>query len=95
MNIRSVKTEVVPQPLDTIASKTSQQQPPASAQAATAEDSFNPAQNAKLVNMLQQQPDIRPEALQRAQQLASDPNYPDNATLSKLASLFVSDSEQD
>jgi len=92
MNIRSVKTDVVPQPPVAITPKPAQ---PASTQnAAEAEDSFSPAQNATLVNMLQQQPEVRPEALQRAQALVADPNYPSTDIVAGLAKLFISDAQE-
>jgi hypothetical protein len=90
MNIRSVKTDVVSQPPVTITQKPTQ---PASTQLA-AEDSFSPVQNATLVNMLQQQPEVRQEALQRAQALVADPNYPSKDILAGLAKLFISDAAQ-
>jgi len=86
MNIRSVKAEVVPQPLPTIAPKTSQAAP----SEAAAGDTFQPAQKEQLVNMLQQQPDVRPEAVERAKSLAADPNYPSAKTIAGLAKLVIS-----
>jgi len=85
MNIRPVQTEALAQPPQTITPKA------ASAVTSQAEgDSYQPAQNEKLVNMLQEQPDIRPEAVERAKAMASDPNYPSAAMISKLAKLVIS-----
>lgn len=89
MNIGSVKTDVVSQPPAAITPK------PAAAASTpiTGADSFTPAQNENLVNMLQQQPDVRPEAVERARQLAADPNYPGADLISRLANLVISDSQ--
>jgi hypothetical protein len=84
MNIRPVKTETVPLPARTIASPTPQTASPPSTN-----DTFDPAQNEKLVNMLQQQPDVRPDAVQRAQALAADPNYPSLGAIASLAKLVI------
>jgi len=45
--------------------------------------------------MLQEQPDVRPEAVERAKNLANDPNYPGADAISKLANLFISDAGQE
>ena len=89
MNIRPVKTEVVAQPPQTITPKA-----PNAVPAGTAGDTFQPAQNEKLVNMLQEQPEIRPEALERAKSLAADPNYPSADAIAGLAKLFIADGKE-
>jgi hypothetical protein len=45
--------------------------------------------------MLQEQPDVRPEAVERAKNLAADPNYPGPGTLAGLAKLFIADAGQE
>jgi hypothetical protein len=64
---------------------------PAAAAAPTAADSYQPAQNQKFVNMLQEQPDVRPEALERAKSLAADPDYPGANAIAQLAKLIIAD----
>jgi len=89
MNIRSVTTSAVSQPPQPNTPKT-----PDTVAQKTSADSYQPAQNERLVNMLQEQPDVRPEAVERAKNLAADPNYPGTDVISKLANLFVSDSSE-
>jgi hypothetical protein len=92
MNIRSVQTGAAaqtPQPLTTVAPKSTNTQP---VEAQVTGDSFQPAQNEKLVNTLKQEPDVRSEAVERAKAMVADPNYPGTDTIAKLASLFISDS---
>lgn len=91
MNIGSVKSDVVPTPPGAIAPKAA----PSTSAPITESDSFTPAQNQTLVNMLQQQPDVRPEALARAQALAADPNYPDAKVIENLAQMVIGDSSQE
>ena len=90
MNIRPVTTPAVPQPPQTNTPKS-----PTTVATQTAADSFQPAQNERLVKMLQEQPDVRPEAVERAKNLANDPNYPGADAISKLANLFISDAGQE
>jgi hypothetical protein len=86
MNIRSVQAGVVSQPPSQPASQAAApQQDPAQA----AGDTFQAAQKQTLVNMLQQQPDVRPDAVERAKALASNPNYPGLDTITSLAKLFI------
>ncbi len=42
----------------------------------SAEDVFKPEQNERLMNLLQAEPDARPEAVARARALIADPSYP-------------------
>jgi len=90
MNIRSVQTEPATQAAQQVTPKTAQTAQQAQpVQTQVAADSFEPAQNSKLVNILQQEPDVRPDALERAKSLAADPNYPGADTVARLASLFI------
>jgi hypothetical protein len=41
--------------------------------------------------MLQQQPDVRPDAVERAKSLIADPNYPGTGAIASLAKLFIAD----
>jgi hypothetical protein len=58
---------------------------------AQAQDNFNPAQSQQMLEALQNQPEIRPEVLARAKQLAADPNYPPSDVIANVANLFVND----
>jgi len=90
MKIRTVQAEAVSLLPQTGAPKTNQ---PASA--AAAGDTFQAAQKEKLVNMLQQQPEVRPEAVERAKALATDPNYPGSDTIASLAKLFIANAGEE
>lgn len=90
MNIRSVTTEAVSQPLPA-----SPPQFPATAASSAGPDSFQPAQNEKLVNMLQEQPEVRPDAVERAKSMADDPNYPGAGAIAGLAKLLIADASEE
>ncbi len=92
MNIRSVTTQAVPQPPQTNTPQSTTT--PAVGTEVTA-DSFKPAQNESLVKMLQEQPDVRPEAVERAKNLAADPNYPGTSAIAGLAKMFIADSGEE
>ena len=89
MNIRTVTPQAVPQPAPTNTSQSPTT--PATAGLDAKADSFQPAQNESLVNMLQQQPDVRPEAVERAKNLAADPNYTGAGAIEGLAKMFIAD----
>lgn len=89
MNIRSVTTPAVPQPSQTTVPTTPNTSKTVAPGAAA--DSYQPAQNERLVNMLQEQPDVRPEAVERAKSLIADPNYPGTGAIASLAKLFIND----
>jgi hypothetical protein len=93
MNIRTVTSQAVPQPPQTNTPKS-----PATPSTVTTEaqaDSYQPAQNESLVNMLQEQPDVRPEAVERAKNLAADPNYPGTGAIASLAKMFIADAGEE
>ena len=87
MNIRSVTTPAAAQPPQTVTPSTSDK--PATASQEVSSDTFQPAQNERLAAMVQEQSEVRPEALERAKILAADPNYPGNDTIEGLAKLFI------
>jgi hypothetical protein len=93
MNIRSVTAQAVPQPPQTNTPKTPTTPNPASLDAKA--DSYTPAQNESLVKMLQEQPDVRPEAVERAKNLAADPNYPGTGAIEGLAKMFIADAGEE
>jgi len=53
------------------------------------QEDFNPTQNTKMLEMIHNQPEIRPEVLAKAQQMVADPNYPPISVIEKLAKMFV------
>ena len=53
------------------------------------QEDFNPTQNTKMLEMLHNQPEIRPEVLAKAQQMVADPNYPPTNVIANLAKMFV------
>jgi hypothetical protein len=94
MNIRSVTTPAATQPSQPAAPSTSDT-PATTAQEASSSDTFQPAQNERMVNMLQEQSDVRPDALERAKSLAADPNYPGTDAIEGLAKMFIADSGEE
>jgi len=90
MNIRPVPAQAVSQPLQTLTPKSSEPAP-----TGAAGDTFTTAQKEKLVNKLQEQPDVRPDAVERAKTLAADPNYPGSATIKNLAKLFIANAGEE
>ena len=56
-------------------------------------DNYSPTQSRQMLDNLNSQPDVRPEVLEKAKQMASDPNYPSADVLESVANLFVSESD--
>jgi hypothetical protein len=54
-------------------------------------DVFKPEQNEKLMNLIHAEPDARPEAVERARALVTDPSYPSNAVIEKVARAILGD----
>ena len=63
---------------------------PATRQPAPRTDLLSTENAAFLRAELSRQPEIRPEALERARALATDPNYPSSDTIKKLAGIILS-----
>lgn len=83
MNIQPVKPEGVPAP---VKPKTA----PVKAPEARAEhESTSNVREARLRDILAQEPEVRPDVVERGKALASDPNYPSGDLLAKLAAMFV------
>jgi hypothetical protein len=83
MNIQPVKSEGAPPPVRPKA-------PPAKAPEAPAEsESSGVTRETKLREMLAQEPAVRSEEVARAKVLATDPDYPSNDILAKIASMIV------
>lgn len=54
-----------------------------------ASDRFSPENTAALQTALQQQPEIRPEVVERAKALAADPSYPSAEILRKVGQVIL------
>ena len=87
MNIRSVIDGAVSQPPTAVNPRAHH-----ALFAQSVRDRFQPAQNENLVNILQQQPEVRPNAVENARCLATDPSYPGPRIIASLAHLVVGES---
>lgn len=86
MKIEPGKSEpIVVQPLKAKAQEVKNE----SRQANLTEDNFTPAQNKKMLDMIHNQPDIRPDALEKAKQIVANPDYPTPDVIENIAKLFV------
>lgn len=52
-------------------------------------DSFTTEQKQKLMEVLQRQPDVRPDVVAKGQALREDPAYPPRDVVSAMAKMFV------
>lgn len=57
-------------------------------------DSYMPEQNENLMQALRDQPDVRPEMLERAKRLAADADYPPKHAIKAIANLLVPGAEK-
>jgi len=57
--------------------------------AAINQETFNPTQNAQMLQLIHNQPEIRPAMLAKAQQMVADPAYPPTNIIANLAKLFI------
>jgi hypothetical protein len=90
MNIQPVKTDAVQVP-----SKTRPKSAPGAAEPSGAPANETTAsRNERLTEALAKEPDIRPEVLERARELASDPNYPGPNVFAKLAARLVQEAKK-
>jgi hypothetical protein len=88
MNIQSIRPEILVEATNSKSTNKS-----AESDTTTDEevrDSYMPEQNESLLTALQNQPDVRPEVLNRAKQLAADPSYPSKDIINAIANAFVS-----
>lgn len=88
MNIKPTSTDSLPQPLPPVA------KPPTSAKHALHEffmEEFKPEQYQAIAEAWKNNPEVRPEVLEKARQLAADANYPTHAQLAQLAKMIVGD----
>ena len=89
MNIHPVKSDAVQVP--------AKARPKAAPEATEAQPAAEPAKTdrkARLVEALASEPSIRPEVLDRAKELLSDPDYPGPNVLAKLAARFIADAKR-
>lgn len=61
------------------------------AAAAMSGDNFQTGKKQKIMQALQNEPDVRPDVLARAKALAADDSYPSDDVLDHVAKLFVQD----
>jgi hypothetical protein len=83
MNIQPVKSEGVAAPAKP---KTAPARPP---EARAESEVHVAAQEARLRDILTNQPAARPEMVERGKSLAADPGYPATQILARLAEMFV------
>jgi hypothetical protein len=55
----------------------------------TVSDSYLPEQNEDLLEALRNQPNVRPEVLERAKQLVADSGYPPKDVIESIADTFL------
>ncbi len=83
MNIQPVKSEGVPTP---VKPKTV---PPKAPEVRAEPESSSATREARLRDILAQEPAVRAEEVARGKALVTDPNYPSADLLAKLAEMFV------
>ena len=83
MNIPRVKTAGFVPPAR------SKPEPAKSSPSRSSGDVFKPEQNQKLMNLLHAEPDARPEAVERARALVTDPSYPSGEVIEKVARAIL------
>lgn len=83
MNIQPVKSDGVPTPVKPKAAA------PKAPEARAEHESASAAREARLRDILAQEPTVRPDVVERGKTLAADPNYPATQLLAKLAEMFV------
>jgi len=83
MNIQPVKSEGVPPPAKP---KTAPARAP---EARTETESLSNAREARLRDLLAQEPAVRAGQVERGKTLAADPGYPSDELLARLAGMFV------
>ncbi len=86
MNIQPVKTDAVQVPLKARPSST-----PSVVESTGTPANENTQRKERVVQALTSQPDVRPEMLERAREIASDPNYPGPNVFAKLAARMIRD----
>lgn len=89
MNIQPVKTDAVQVPAN------ARQSPaPNVAEPSAAPASENTQRKERLTQALGKEPEVRPEMLERAREIASDPSYPGPNVFAKLAARLIQDAKR-
>lgn len=89
MNIQPVKTDAVQVP-----SKVRPSAAPTAAEPSATPATENTQRKERLTQALAKEPDVRPEMLERAREIASDPNYPGPNVFAKLATRMIRDAQR-
>ena len=89
MNIQPLKTDAVQAP-----PKTRSKAAPNEPESPDAAGQEKTSRKERLAEALANEPSIRPEVLDRAKELASDPDYPGPNLLAKLAARFIQDGKR-
>ena len=89
MNIQPVKTDAVQVP-----SKARPTSAPSAAEPSGTPANESTERKDLISQALANQPDVRPEMLERAREIASDPNYPGPNVFAKLAARLVQDAKR-
>ena len=89
MNIQPVKTEAVQVP-----PKARPKAVPDKVESPGAPEQEKVGRKERLVEALASEPAVRPEVLERAKELASDPDYPGPNVMAKLAARFIEDAKR-
>lgn len=89
MNIQPVKTDAVQVP-----SKARPKSAPIAAEPSGTSANENTERKDRLTEALANEPEIRPEMLERAREIASDPNYPGPNVFAKLATQIIRDAKR-
>lgn len=63
--------------------------PPKALLSRTTADVFKPEHNQRLINRIHEEPDVRPEVVERARALIADPNYPSGEVLAQAAQALL------
>jgi hypothetical protein len=83
MKIQPAKSEGVPAPVKPKAAPVKAPEAPAET------ESSHSVREARLRDILAQEPAVRPDQVERGKVLARDPNYPSGDLLAKLAEMLV------
>lgn len=90
MNIQPVKTDAVQVP-----SKARPKSAPSVAEPSGTPANENTERKDRLIEALAKEPEVRPEMLDRAREIASDPNYPGPNVFAKLAARLIQDAKRE
>lgn len=89
MNIQPVRTDAVQVP-----SKVRPNSAPSPAEPSATPANENTQRKERLTQALATEPAVRPEMMERAREIASDPNYPGPNVFAKLATQMIRDAKR-